>query len=135
LDINPDFQRDHVWSKLQQTKYIEFILSGGYTGKDFYFNQPGWQNDYEGDFVLVDGKQRLQAISNFKNNIIPAFNTYLKDFDTPNVLLRRSSVVVHINNLQTKKEYLQWYVQFNEGGTPHTKSEINKVKNLIKLEK
>lgn len=135
LDLDPDFQRGHVWTEAQQIAYIEFILAGGYTGKDLYFNHPGWRDTYKGDFVLVDGKQRLLAITKFTNNLIPAFGTYLKEFDEPEVLLRRYGVKVHVNNLQTRKECLKWYIQFNEGGTPHTKAEIDKVKDLIKLEK
>ena len=38
----------------------------------------------------------------------------------------------NINNLQTYKEVLQWYVDLNEGGTIHTTDELNRVKNLLK---
>lgn len=38
LQLNPEFQRRHVWTQEQQKKYIEFILRGGKTGRDFYFN-------------------------------------------------------------------------------------------------
>jgi hypothetical protein len=34
--------------------------------------------------------------------------------------------------LKTKQEVLQWYIELNEGGTPHTEEEINRVKELIK---
>ena len=42
LDINPDFQREHVWSEEQQIKYIEHRLRGGESGRDLLFNCPGW---------------------------------------------------------------------------------------------
>ena len=29
LDINPDFQRLHVWSEQQQIAWMEYLLSGG----------------------------------------------------------------------------------------------------------
>ena len=51
LDLNPDFQRGHVWTPEQQTKYIEYVLSGGTSGKDIYFNCNGWQGSYKGPFV------------------------------------------------------------------------------------
>lgn len=38
LEMNPDFQRGHIWTEEQQSKYIEFILKGGKSGRDFYFN-------------------------------------------------------------------------------------------------
>ena len=41
---------------------------------------------------------------------------------------------LNINNLKTKKEVLSQYIEMNEGGTPHTKEEIDKVKELLKKE-
>lgn len=41
---------------------------------------------------------------------------------------------VNINNLQTRKEVLQWYIEFNSGGTVHTKEEIDRVKELLAAE-
>lgn len=32
----------------------------------------------------------------------------------------------------TKEEVLQWYVDMNTGGTPHTNEEIERVKKMIK---
>ena len=35
-------------------------------------------------------------------------------------------------DLKTEKEVLQWYVDMNAGGTPHTNEEIERVKSMIK---
>ena len=59
LDLDPDFQRAHVWSEYQQRKYVEFILQNGQSARDIYFNCDGWMGSFRGPFVLVDGKQRL----------------------------------------------------------------------------
>ena len=40
LQLNPDFQRGHVWTEPQQIAYVEFLLRGGKSGRDFYFNYP-----------------------------------------------------------------------------------------------
>ena len=32
---------------------------------------------------------------------------------------------------ETEREVLQWYVDMNAGGTPHTTEEIDRVKKLI----
>ncbi len=34
LQLNPDFQRGHVWAEEQQIAFVEFILRGGMTGRD-----------------------------------------------------------------------------------------------------
>lgn len=136
LNLDPDFQRAHVWTLDQQIAFIEFSLSGGSTGKDIYFNCPDWLVSSESGsdigFVLVDGKQRLKAILGFVRNKIPAFGTYLNDFDRPALLLKQNLFRLHVNQLQTQKEVLQWYIDFNRGGTVHTDEEINKVENMIK---
>ena len=61
LQLNPDFQRGHVWTEEQQVSYMEFLLRGGKTARVIYFNKPSWQscmpiNKYD-DFVCVDGLQ------------------------------------------------------------------------------
>ena len=38
---------------------------------------------------------------------------------------------MNVNDLQTKEEVLKWYLQVNDGGTPHSKEEIDKVKQMI----
>ena len=72
LILNPDFQRGHVWTEEQQVRYIEFLLRGGTTGRDFYFNCPSWHNSVKAgaydDFVCVDGLQRITVILRFINN-------------------------------------------------------------------
>jgi hypothetical protein len=37
-----------------------------------------------------------------------------------------------MNNLKTKKQVMQWYVEFNSGGTVHDKGEIERVQKMIK---
>lgn len=38
---------------------------------------------------------------------------------------------VYINGLTIKKDELRWYIELNEGGTPHTEEEINRVKGML----
>lgn len=130
LEMNPDFQRGHVWTEKQQIAYIEFLLQGGRSGKVIYFNCPNWPHGgIEHEFVCVDGLQRTTAILRFLNNEIPAFGVYYEDFEDS--LPIECDVIVNVNNLKTKKEVLKWYLEMNEGGTPHTEEEINKVKNML----
>lgn len=133
LQMNPDFQRGHVWSEAQQIAYVEFLLRGGNSGKTIYFNYPGWMRDFQGEFVCVDGLQRTTAICRFINNEIPAFGCLYKDYEDE--LHCDPEVFININNLQTKAEVLQWYLEMNDMGTPHTQSEIERVKELLRLEK
>ena len=147
LNLQPDFQRVREWTIEQKVKYVEFVLGGGITGIDFYFNNKRWEQDrvaqHPMDYVLVDGRNRLSALLMFLDNELPVFadkdeehgiGYHLNDFDDPAKLKRLySSIKVHINNLQTDVEIYQWYLDFNAGGIAHTPEEIAKVRHLKEL--
>lgn len=133
LILNPEFQRGHVWTEEQQEKYIEYVLKGGTSGKEIFFNKPSWhckaKTEYD-DFVCVDGLQRITAIMKFRSNDLKVFGLYYDEFEgDPREVTTRISI--RINDLQNEKDVLQWYIEMNEGGTPHTKEEIQKVKDMV----
>lgn len=133
LQLNPDFQRGHVWNEMQQIRWLEFLLRGGKTSNIIYLNCPSWyspvkEGEYN-DYVCVDGLQRLTAIRRFINNEIPVFDAYYNEFTDREP---SASIKVNMNDLKTRKEVLQWYIDMNEGGTPHSESEIKRVKDLMR---
>jgi len=98
LELNPDFQRGHVWTEEQQTAYMEFFLRDGVTARVIYFNCPYFMNGsiddynngkYEMPMQCVDGLQRLTSIRRFLNNEIPVFGYYLNDFEDKDKLLKK----------------------------------------------
>jgi hypothetical protein len=131
LDTNPDFQRGHVWTADQQAAYVEYILRGGMSGRDIYFNCAGWGGTYKGPFVLVDGKQRLEAVSLYLRNEITVFGG-MRHSDFEDRLPSSAGFKFHVNDLPQKAQWLQWYLEMNTGGTPHTEAEINKVREMLK---
>lgn len=133
LDLDPDFQRAHVWTESQQVAWIEFILRGGKTGRVLYFNHPGWQKDYKTTdigMVIVDGKQRLQAARRFINNDIKVFGSFKHEYKD-SLRLQGSTLKINVNTLQTRREVITWYLEMNSGGTPHTSYEIERVRQLL----
>ena len=84
LILNPPFQRGHVWTEEQQKAYIVYLLRGGPSGKDLYFNCPSWHckatTDYN-EFVCVDGLQRITAIRKFIQNKLKVFGCYYNEFE------------------------------------------------------
>lgn len=130
LDLDPEFQRGHVWTEAQQIAFVEFVLRGGVGSLEIKFNHPGWGSTYKGTMQLVDGKQRLTAVLKFLNNEIPAFGTYYKDFT--GYLPSDAQLIFLVNDLKTEAEVLQWYLEINAGGTPHTEEELNKVRRMLK---
>lgn len=134
LDLDPDFQRGHVWTEAQQKAYIEYILRGGKTAKTLLFNCAKFHGgNFTDKMVLVDGKQRLNAVMKFIRNQLAVFDgVYFKDFED-NLGDLVGGFRVYINELQTRAEVLQWYLEVNSG-TPHSESELSRVKKLLELE-
>jgi uncharacterized protein with ParB-like and HNH nuclease domain len=133
LQLNPKFQRGHVWTEQQQIAFLEYFFRGGKSGLVCYFNKPDWNihvpDEAYNEYVCVDGLQRITACLRFVNNEIPIFGCYYKDFeDKPRM---KHTLRLNVNNLKTEKEVLQWYIDMNVGGTPHTLEEIERVKKMI----
>ena len=135
LELNPDFQRGHVWDEPRQTAFVEHILRGGQGSRDIRMNCRNWLNGPMEDrrpFVLVDGLQRLTALRKFMENRIPAFRTLRKNFQDDMPL--EYSVQIMVNNLPTRAGVLRWYIEINAGGIAHSPEEIDRVRNLLAQE-
>ena len=136
VDLDPDFQRGHVWSTDKSIKYVEYILANGPSAREIQWNSYNWSAmsaSTWGTLELVDGKQRMNSALMFLNNEIPAYGNLYRDY-TDRLNLCNHYFIFFINNLPTRKDVLQWYLQLNDGGVVHTKEEINKVKDLLKRE-
>lgn len=134
LILEPDFQREHVWNETQQRRYVEYILRGGESGKVLYFNCSSWMKAFNTPIFLVDGLQRLTAVRKFLRNDLKIFDgCYRTDFDGR--LPWKAEFLINVNDLPTRKDVLQWYIDLNAGGTPHTELEIDRVRALLDKEK
>jgi uncharacterized protein with ParB-like and HNH nuclease domain len=133
FEMCPDFQRGHVWTEQQQVAFLEFLFRGGKSGLVIYFNHPGWQGNYKGDMVVVDGLQRLTAVLRFLNNEIKVFGHYYDEYEDKN-MMNRINLIFNVNNLKSKAEVLKWYLEMNGSGTPHTEEELNRVRGLLEQE-
>lgn len=137
LDLDPDFQRAHVWTKAQQTAYVEYILRGGEGSRIVYWNQAARKESSHHNamatLLLVDGKQRLEAVRAFIRGDVTAFGLLRDDF-TDKLPRIGTDFVMQIASLRTRKEVLEWYLAVNAGGTPHTGEELDKVRQLLRKE-
>ena len=106
------------------------MLRGGKSGRDFYFNLN------KDSYVCVDGLQRTTALQRFVNGEVKVFGQRFEEFEFNKMIaggkpLPEYAVNIYQNNLSSKKEILEWYVDMNAGGTPHTNEEIDRVKKMI----
>lgn len=70
LNLEPDFQRGHVWTDAQRISYMEGILRGtvGESQRVIQFNAPHWDcpwSDWEG--LTTEQVTALGQIATFKN--------------------------------------------------------------------
>lgn len=136
LDLEPDFQRAHVWTEAQQAAFIEYVLSGGPSARDLYFACEGWNSaGRDGNpCVIVDGKQRLEAVRRFLRDELRVRGALHSEW-TGRMRMTTGArfrvTVADINREQT----LRWYLALNRGGTPHTDAEIERVQRLLRAER
>ena len=128
VEMCPDFQRGHVWTDEQSIKYIEYILRGGISGRDIFWNCKGWMRNFEGPLQLVDGLQRITAVLKFLRNEIPAFGHLYTEWE--GTLSYDCGFRFHVHNMQNQEDVLKWYLDLNEGGVVHTTEELERVREL-----
>lgn len=139
LEMDPDFQRGHVWDNSKRIRYVEYVLRGGRSARDILWNAANWEvhqvpeTDPAAKIVLVDGKQRLEAVRMFLRDEIPAFDTSFSAFED-RMRVTGPTFTFHVNQLRTRRDILQWYIDLNSGGVVHTDDEIDRVKALLATE-
>ena len=137
FELEPDFQRGHVWADAQRISYVEAVLRGTAPTR-ILFNCPGWQrNDAEGGdirpytFQCVDGLQRLTSVRKFMAGEFPIFGGLsVEDLKSTPFSLGRFRFQFCVYEFKHRSELLQFYLDLNEGGTVHAQSELDRVRQL-----
>jgi hypothetical protein len=136
INLDPDYQRGHVWTRRQQIEYLEYILRGGISGRSIFWNCPGWMKTGKGGFrgpmELVDGKQRINAVLCFLANKVKVFGHFYREY-TDKLDFIRCNFLFHVNDLDNRKDVIQWYLDLNSG-TPHSRNDIKMAEELLQLE-
>lgn len=140
LEMDPDFQRGHVWTPDQQKHFVENVLRGIVSSSGFVvqFNCPNWESfsDYAGDlprgFQCIDGLQRITAVQKFLEGEVKPFGLSLDDLQgssfSPKRSLYRFKLAIH--NFEKRSDLLSHYLDINSGGTPHSPEEIERIRVL-----
>lgn len=141
LNLCPDFQRGHVWSREQQAHYIENVFRGVIPTETMViqFNAPHWDDhEYAGELPremqVIDGLQRLTAVLDYMDGKVRPFGKTVADFagtdfDVTRRVRFRFRFAVH--TFQTRAALLQHYLDINTGGTPHSEAELARVRGLL----
>lgn len=140
LNLAPDFQRGHVWTQQQQSAFIEGVLRGtvGDSQRIIQFNAPHWdQDDHGGDLPneiqIIDGLQRLTSVRMFLDGKVKAFGLTADAFANSRFSPFRSRYRLRfsVHAFCWRSDLLQYYLDINAGGTPHSLAEILRVTALL----
>ncbi len=154
IDLDPDFQRRNAWNDLKRSKLIESLTT----------NLPvpeivlAEDKDKKGAFIVIDGKQRLLAISGFldpqkykhwdspklaKLNLRSdltgkSFNDFKTDSnlsDEHRQLLNSDIRCTVLTNYQDEKVLYDIFHRLNSGSVPLNSQELRQVLNRGKFTK
>ena len=116
----PYFQRPLVWTQEQKIKLIESLWCGIPIGT-YTINENS--KNKELDNILIDGQQRINAISEYINDKFPVYGklySEVKDFHGRFNVGSFPQYVTDSDNIEYLKNY---YNLMNFGGTAHKESE------------
>ena len=133
LELDPDFQRGHVWTEGQREAYVEHALAGGTGSHTVRLNHPGWGSGAREPFVLVDGRQRLEAVLRFLGGEVRAFGRRLPEY-ADGLAPWAPVMQFRVNTLRERAAVPRWYLEMNTGATPHAPEEIERVRALLAAE-
>lgn len=129
LELTPPFQRCHVWTDEDKKAYLEYGLKGGLSGRDVYLNARHWGTGEAHPLVLVDGLQRITAVLEFVEDKFPVFGYLFSEYEDK-LGFNGPCFNWHVNDLPTMQMVIDWYVELNTSGRPHTKAEIDVAKRM-----
>ncbi len=130
IELNPDYQRNYIWSPNDQNYLVDTILKG-YPLPSFFIYL-----DNNGKYEMVDGQQRSKTIYRFiKGQISSSKETgsrYFKDLNDTQILSYRLSFIL-LQNLAPIDNLRDFYVLINKKGVHLNDPEVNKSEHFDKL--
>lgn len=136
IDLDPDYQRGHVWTEEQERKFVGALLENHNAIPPFWFN---WLDIdfFRSHSEVVDGKQRIKACVRWLKEEIEAECPcgISVPYDKLNEVDHRNLAMyammdwnfVHLN----REDVMKFYLRLNCGGTVHTPAELEHVRKLL----
>lgn len=140
LEMNPDYQRDYVWTEKEQVEFLSTLMQGYPVGAVALAEDRDSLDQNEKWIEVVDGKQRLTTLKMVFDNEIPlplpdGSSVYWKDLHVVEQRRFRGIPMASIGlDRTTRAERLEFFYRVNFTGVPQSELHMHKVKNLMKLE-
>ena len=136
MNLDPDYQRGHVWTLEQSENFVGHVLEGG-ASPAFIINEA---RSGDWGYEMVDGQQRSRAILAWFDGGIGARLSdgrliWWKDANDVERRTVKMGITVQVNRGDwSREERLKLYLKLNRGGTIHTDEEIGRVRELLAAE-
>ena len=131
VDFNVDYQRDHVWTLDDKIALIDSIFNNIDIGKFVFI-----QRDFgvEGKiYEILDGKQRLTAISEFVEGRFEYNGCTFADLSAYDKnKFENHPIAWGYLERPTKRAVYETFIKLNTCGRPMKNEDIDKVKKLLK---
>jgi hypothetical protein len=131
LDLNPDYQREHVWSEEQKVDLIDSIFKNIEIGK-FTIIRRKFSEELDNYYEVLDGKQRIQAILDFYECRFKYKGLTYNDLNwiDRNHFTNYSVSWAETEPLTDKQKY-RYFLKLNKCGVPMSKDQIEKVEKML----
>lgn len=129
VDLNPEYQRNFIWSPNDQSDLVDTILKNYPVPNFFMYENPN------GDFEMVDGQQRSKTIYRFVNGLISSSKDTGKlkfsNCEEQSILQYKLPFII-IRELNSSDSLRDFYVLINKKGKHLNVPEVNKSEHLDK---
>ena len=132
LNMNPPYQRGHVWTDEDKISLIKSVFSNVDIGK-FVVVHLGYGGKYS--YEILDGKQRLTALMEYYENRFPVMGKYYNEL-TRSDRYHFKDYIVHFAMIEnaTAEQKLRYFIMLNTGGVSVSEDHMFKVKRMLKME-
>ena len=129
VDMDPDYQREYVWSEEDKVALIDSIFNNIDIGKFVFVHK-----DYGEDFLyeILDGKQRMRAILDYFENRFPYKGKYFNDLCNEDRNWFENKIISVAEIPDTNKNViLKYFVMLNSAGKTMDKRNLERVKGMM----
>lgn len=129
VDMNPEYQRDLVWSESQKISFIESCFDEQKNLGMLTYHHNGTYGEGTPLYIVIDGKQRLNALVEYRLGYFAVMGYFYKDLSNRDKNRFEDRVLPYqeIRNL-TLKEQAELFLLVNDTGVPVAKEHLCKVR-------
>lgn len=127
-DMNPEYQREYVWTEEDKVKLVDSIFRNIDIGK-FVFVHNSYHDEYL--YQILDGKQRIRAILDFYENRFPYKGKFFNDLSVrdQNWFCDKTIAVAEVERA-SKQDLLRYFIILNTAGKTMSEEHIQRVREL-----